>query len=798
MTEENVSISIEQEAMAKSSAVDSEKAGGPPTGQAGMLDSIYNKVARIIFYVLAFLLPLWVLPVTPFPLDANKAYLAYFLVLVAFIAWLIGRVKEGVLVLPKSVILASFGLLVLVWGIAAIFSQSPHFSFMAFGHETGTFVTVLVAAVAAFMVALIFQDASFVLRWIMVLFGSAAVVFLFQLAHIVFGSSLWMGDIFNSPTSNLLGGWNSFGVFAGLIAFLALAFLEIIRPKKIKSFLIAMLAVAFLALAIVNFSTLWWILAVLLIIFISYLFVLRGGSYSFAGPTLLIICLVLFFILAQQLASSLVSYAGISFLEVRPSWSATIDVVKQSLAANMITGSGPNTFVYDWLRYKPVSINETLFWNVRFASGMGHVISWAASAGILGIFAFIMFLSAFLWQGYRAIAAMKNTSEYHLLIVTFFASAYLWLVNIFYTPNFILFLFAFIFSGLFVAMSVSLGIIGHSRAASFQNSASGFVSVMLIIFALIFSISSIYYFAQKYVALWSFGSGLAYSREGNMDAAENAILRAVKYDVRDEYLRALADINLARIQQLLSNKDVPSNELTTRFQGLLSNAINYGQEAVKINAADSLNWMEVGRVYEAVIPFKVAGASDAANKMYDEAATRNPLSPEIVLAKARVAIQASKLDDARKLLSRAVELKSDYTPARYLLVQLAVEEGKIDEALSQAEAARILDPNDMGLLFQLGLLYYQKDKMADAGAAFEKIVSLNPDYANALYFLGLTYDRQGKKDKAIEQFEHILKLNSGNAEILKIIQNLRAGKPALSNISPPAPAPENRKGPPVE
>lgn len=792
MEEEKISITMtKEEAVEKSSFSEPEKA-------EGVRDIIYNKVARVIFYVLAFLLPLWVLPATPFPLDANKAYLAYFLILIAFIAWLIGRIKEGGVVLPKSAILAGFGVLALAWGVAAIFSQSPHLSFMAFGHEVGTFVTMLVAVVAAFMVAMIFQDASFVLRWIMVLFSSAAAVFLFQLAHIVFGFSLGMGSVFNSPTANLVGGWNSFGVFAGLIAFLSLAFLEMVRPKKIKKFLIAMLAASFLALAVVNFGVIWWILAVLLIIFLSYLFVLRGGSYSFMSPTLLVICLVLFFILAQQLASSLVSYTGISFLEVRPSFGATVDVVKQSLSANMLVGSGPNTFVYDWLRYKPLSINDTLFWNVRFAAGMGHAISWAASTGILGILAMVMFLAALLWQGYQAISRMENTGEHHLLIATFFASAYLWLANIFYTPNFVLFLFAFIFTGLFVAMSVSLGIIGNFRAAPFQNSASGFVSVMLIIFALIFSVSSIYYFAQKYVALWSFGNGLAYSGAGNIDAAENAILQAVKYDSRDEYMRALADINLARIQQLLSNKDVPANELTARFQTLLSNAINYGQEAVRQNAADSLNWMEIGRVYEAVIPFKVAGAADAANKMYDEAAVRNPLNPEIVLAKARVAIQASQLDEASKLLSRAVELKSDYTPARYLLVQLAVEEGKLDEALSQAEAARILDPNDMGLLFQLGLLYYQKNRMDDATAAFEKVISMNPDYANALYFLGLAYDKQGKKDQAVGQFEHVLKLNPGNTEILKIIQNLRSGKSALSSISPPAPAPENRKSPPVE
>ncbi|MEK7122173.1 MAG: tetratricopeptide repeat protein [Patescibacteria group bacterium] len=757
-------------------------------------ENIFDRTARIIFYALGFLLPLWILPIAASPLEFNKAYLVYFLVIFTFFFWLAGRVKAGFVSLPGNFFLVLLALLALIWGMAAIFSQSPHFSFIGMGYETGTFASVLAGTAAAFLAVMLFQNAAHVFKLFLILFISAALVFIVQFSRLFFDFPFWK-EIFNAPNFNLIGGWNSFGIFSGLIVFLSLAFLEIIKIKSIKLLLIIMLILSVVALALVNFTALWWVLSFFLIVFLSYLFILRKNSRIFFSWTSIVLAIVLFFLLAQPLAAKLVSSAGIDFLEVRPSWSATWEVVRNVLDEHFLVGSGPNTFLYDWFAFKPAVVNNTLFWDARFVSGAGLLFSFLAEAGILGFFIFLFLLGFLLRRGFQAISRPDSSPEYHLLIISFFSAVYLWLMNIFYAPGFLVFIFSFIFSGLFIGLAVQRGFMKKYHLSFFKNNASGFISVILMISVLLAGLSGIFYLSKKYFAAYSFSRGLGFLNANvNLDKAEAMISRAAKYDSRDQYWRSLVDVNLAKFQRLLSRQDISGDEMTAQFQTILSDAIKYGQEAVRLNPIDPLNWVALAKVYEAVTPLKISGATEAAHNTYEEARKRDPRSPAHFLAQARVAAQAGNLEKARDLLNKAIVFKSDYTAARFLLAQIASQEGKADEAILHLEEARFLSPNDLGVLFQLGLLYYQKGDFEKTKIILERAVSLYSDYSNARYFLGLAYDGLGRKAEALAQFEHVLKLNPGHGEVLKILENIRKGKPALADILS---VPEKRKEPPV-
>jgi len=783
MNSEEITISFKKEA-----AEESKKKVG---------ENIFDKAARTIFYIFGFLLPLWVLPITIFPLELNKAYLAYFLIIFSFLLWLVGRVKTNFINLPKSFFLISLVLLVLVWGLAIIFSQSPHFSFSGMGYEAGTFASVLAGAIAAFLAMMLFQNTAHVFKWFFIFFISADLVFIAKFFQMFSDFPFWK-EIFNSSTFNLIGGWNSFGIFSGLIVFLSLAFLEIIKPKSMKFFLIMTLVLSFLALGLVNFNVLWWVLSVFLIVFFSYLFVLKKSARIFFSWTSIVLIIVLFFLLAQPLVAKFISFAGINinFLEVRPSWSATWEVIKSVLSEHFLVGSGPNTFLYDWLAFKPASLNNTLFWDVRFTSGAGLLFSFLAEAGILGFLVFLFLLGFLLRRGFQAISRPDSSVAYHLLIISFFSAAYLWIMNIFYAPGFLIFIFSFIFSGLFIGLAIEQGFVKKYHFLLFKNNASGFISVILMISFLLFGVAGVFYLSQKYFAAYSFSRGLAvFNAGGNLAEAETMILRAAKFDSRDHYWRSLVEINLVKLQRLLSRQDITGDEMTAQFQNVLSDAIKYGQAAAQSNPIDPFNWVALARVYEAVTPLKISGAAEAANNFYEEARKRDPQSPAHFLAQARVAVQSANLEKARDLLNKAIVFKSDYTPARFLLAQIAVQEGKTNEAILYLEEARFLAPDDLGVLFQLGLLYYQKGDFEQVKAVLERAVSINSDYSNARYFLGLAYDRLNKKTDALAQFEHILKLNPGHSEIVKILENIKKGKPALAGISP---VPEERKEPPVD
>ena len=87
--------------------------------------------------------------------------------------------------------------------------------------------------------------------------------------------------------------------------------------------------------------------------------------------------------------------------------------------------------------------------------------------------------------------------------------------------------------------------------------------------------------------------------------------------------------------------------------------------------------------------------------------------------------------------------------------------------------------------------------MDRAQVEFERAISMNEQYANARYFLGLIHDRKKDPTRALEEFGRIAATNPDNQEVKRIIANIKAGKPALESIVPPAVPPQQRTDVPV-
>ncbi len=251
---------------------------------------------------------------------------------------------------------------------------------------------------------------------------------------------------------------------------------------------------------------------------------------------------------------------------------------------------------------------------------------------------------------------------------------------------------------------------------------------------------------------------------------------------------------------LLSQSNATNADATREeFQRILGAAIEYGKGAIAQESGSYENWLALGRVYEAVVPLKIAGAYEGARAAYEEALKRNPRSPAIFLTIAR--LEAAKGDGvrAREFIGKSLQAKSNYTEAIFFLSQLEVQEGNIPAAIQSVEATVILAPNDSVLRFQLGLLKYNEKDFRGATDAFERAVALNQNYANARYFLGLSYDKLNRERDAIAQFEVLVKTNPDNKEVALILGNLKAGRAAFANAVPPVDEkPEKRSTLPVK
>ena len=757
--------------------------------------SHWDSVGRWFLYLLAFVVPILALPFTASPIATNKVAISYFFIIAAFLCWLVGRINSGVVVLPKNYLALALVLLVVVWAASGIFSLSPHVSFYELNDGPSGFFAILMFTLAAFVAYFYLRSPEQIFFWILSFLASAFLVFVAHFFRIFFNLNIFWWADFPSAVSNVFGSWTEFGIFFGLIAVISVYLFEVLSEKRLRIILFALLLFSLVAIAAVNNSITLWMTFSFLLIILAYLFALKPRGVNIFRLIFWVILAVLLLVQSPAVSSSIVSYLGTDSIEVRPSWPASWTVIQKTLEENPLLGSGPATFVYDWLRFKPLAVNESIFWATRFSGGTAFAASLLAETGIFGFMSFVFLVAAFLFYAVKTLLRSGETRPDPIFVLIILANLMLLVYSFIYSLGFTLTLFAFVFLGMFMALVSEYGMAKEYRIALFQNSGSGFISALAIIFLLIVSVSGFYVFGQKYASAYFYGRALRSSSSGDLSGSRAYLDKAAAFGPRDVYFRVASELDLTEMSSLLSRSDVSADDVRSGFQNTLSRAIQNVQSAVNLNPVEPLNWISLGRVYEAVIPFQIQGAANFASAAYIEAGAKNPTSPEPLLARARVALALNQLSDAKTLLEESLKLKNSYTPAHFLLAQIEDAQGNTSNAIARAEAAVILSPNDMGTLFQLGLLYYRADRFNNAGVVFERAVSLNKNYSNARYFLGLIYDRLGSKDAAIEQFEQVSALNPQNQEVEKILNNLRLGKNALSGIAPP---PEERKEPPVK
>ncbi len=774
----------------------------------------WESIAEKCFYIFLFLLPIFLLPVTFLPFQFSKGLVFFIGIPIILVFWLFSSLNKGYIKIPKSFIFLPLLAIIVVWLVSSLLSSNKLISIFGYGYETGTFMAILFYGLVLFLGAVFSSTEKKISSIYNLIFFSAIIVFIFQIFQIFvskFNISIPKMGLFLGPTFNLIGTWNEFSIFFGFIALLSLSLLELAKFKKsYKVFLSVILSFSFLAMLFVNYLNSWIIFGSFIFIFLIYLLsnsFLKHNSEGdldnegkFVRITFFLFLIILFIILGRNLLNDFNNFLNTTSIEVRPSWSSTYHVVTETLKEKIILGSGPNTFLYDWLKFKPQMINSTLFWSARFESGFGILPSFVATTGLLGGISLIIFLAlVFVLNGGKVISNVKRDNTHALLLSSFLGSVYLWVSLVFYSPGIVILALAFLMTG------VSLGILAKTEKIKiltiniFKNAKLGFVFMFIITVFIISLILGIYIFSQKY---WSEKLFMQASNDFNsgvdLNKVETEIINATKFNKTDKYFRMLSDVNLIKTQNLLLQENVTTQEAQIQFQNFYGAAIKNARTAADINGPDPLNWMQLGKVYELAVPLGIQGALEMAINSYNEAFFRSPADPSIIVSKARVKMKVGDRVSARDLLNSALEVKNDFTPALFMLSQIDVAEGNLKSAIQRAEQAFVSSPNDIGVLFQLGILYYNDRDFDKARLALEKVVILRPDYSNARYFLGLIYSRKTMVSDAIAQFRKIEEYNPDNAEVKRILNNLQNERPALESISPPEKLPEEREKPPIE
>lgn len=763
---------------------------------------------------LVFLLPVFFLSVSGISLDVSKSVLAVILIVAATALWLVGRMVDGKIVVPKTLLVLFAALLPLQYLVSAVASKVPAMSLFGQGFEVGTFAFTFVMFLLLFLASILVNSRDKVFTVYVSAMASFLVVAIYQGIRLFAGADvLTLGGTFSGVIANTVGKWNDLGAFFGMIAILSMITLETLPLKGFVKYLTYLsLAVSVFFLAVVNFSFAWIALAVIslmIFVFAIYLNKSENPTSEQEAPSLIpktkvpVIALVvllisLFYVFSgDKIGGFLPTQFNASQVEVRPSWSATYDIVKGSLSQNLLLGSGPNRFSSEWALHRPAVLNETIFWATDFNAGIGLIPSFAVTTGLFGVLAWMLFLGFFLFRGVKSILMfdMGRMAQYSILS-SFLLSVYLWLFAMFYVPNVVIYTLAFLMTGVFIATLINEGIVKTYQISLLGSPKIGFVSVLALISLTIASAALGYVFVEKAISSINFQKTIqALNTDGDFDKAEVGLLKAVQFSENDLYYRSLSQVYLVKLNNLFQQQNLTEAEAKSQFQAILGNAIENARKARDYDATNYTNWMNLASVYESVVQLGVTGAYDEAKKAYEQASVLNPQSPLVYLTLARLEVANKDNKAARENLNKALALKSNYTDALFFLSQLEAGEGNIAEAISRADQASLLSPNDVGLFFQLGLLKYTNKDYNGAIVSLERAVQLNGNYSNAMYFLGLSYDKVGRKADALAQFEKVEALNPDNKEVKDILINLRDGKSALTDVPPPSP--EKKSNPPV-
>jgi len=754
------------------------------------LSLFFGKLNKIPLYLFLFLIPILFLPFTSNVSDFPKQVLASILILLSLIGWLGKGICAGKLILRgNKIFYLSLILIFLSLLLSSVFSILGGISFFGYLSDiTDSFLTILLFLISTFLFINSFETETEFLPFLFFLLLSGAVAGIFNLLQI-YKIFILPFDFAKNSSFNTIGTPNSFAILGAV--FLPISLILTFSSKGYLRTILGLTSFIFFAnVVLTNFKTAWMVLVVcILVLFIFGFGKEKKIKVSFA---LLLMIGLIFSFFFYFFPLSLPGFPNLS-PEVSLSFNSEILILKGVFGEgikNLILGTGPGTFIFDYSKYRSPLLNQTIFWGTRFANGNSSFFDWLLTKGVLGGASLIFFYLLITYSVFKHFS--KNKDKNLIEIKLGLSSGILGLIcaSFFYSFNFTLyFVFWFLASVLFFSFS------SKTTEIKIDSSSRTILTNGILMLFIIFTLGLNFFQGQKYFAEVKYLKGIEAFRAGDVEKAINLLQQATGLNPSlDIYWRDLSQLFLAKTNLISQNLNLPSEEKRRLTNLAIVEGAQAINQATNILPIDVANWNVRGFFYRNLVG--VEGAGDISLASYQKAIELEPTSPFAYGEKGRIHIlmaqdfsQKGKTDKALESLGLAFEslktainLKPDYAPAHYLLAVVYDQQGKVEEAISKLEETQIITPQDSGVAFQLGLLYWRKDKIKEARQQFEKAVILNPNYSNAGYMLGLVYDKDGEKEKAKKEFEKLITLNPQNEQLRKILENLEKGLPALQGV----------------
>ena len=401
-------------------------------------------------------------------------------------------------------------------------------------------------------------------------------------------------------------------------------------------------------------------------------------------------CLTLILVGLGILIYNLVPPAGQMpiFADLSSSWAVAIDTLKES----PLLGVGPSNYLTAFNRFRPLSLNASPNWNLRFTTGSNFYFTILTEVGLLG-FAFLIVIVFWLVKNRREF--MENLA-FPSLVTLLIALAV-------FPPG----------SFLIVLMFALLALNSKARRETlgfFSNKLPLFLATMPTIAGSIFLI---YYSYILLSAEATFNKSLNALNKNDGKATYDLMVKAISQNPSvDRYHASFAQVNMALARAAAQKKDLTDADRNTISQ-LIQQAINQGKAAAALNPQRSQNWEILAGIYREIMAF-AKGADAFTVQTYSQAISLDPTNPNLRIALGGVYYALGNYDDAIDAFKLATFAKPDLANAHYNLAIAYREKKDIERAIAEMKVVLTLVQKDSAdyKLAQTTLEELEKNKPA--------------------------------------------------------------------------------------
>jgi len=609
----------------------------------------FDKISKYIFCVFVFLLPFFFIQQIGVPQALNEKALLLVFAFIAFFIELLDVFISKKAVFRDSPIQRLVFFLFLSFFVSFVFSKSQFFSFWGRPVQADSFIVFLACLI-------VFYCASWLKR------RDALKILEFFVTGSVVLSILYLVQRFAGIKLSLFDNITASAVVISIALALLISFVfnnvnyfrkgsgyNWVKVSSMGVFFI----IFFVSLFLIDFKLSWFFVAIGTF-FIFWRSVMESGfkfkrKKAIFSLSLLLIFLSLFF---------LPNPWKTNYFEPRLSYNSSWSIAEKSLsesAKNLLIGSGPSTYQYQFALYKDKAIN-LVDPSLIFDQGAIPLLTFFVTIGAIGTMLFLLLIVFFYYQGFKYFLDFereKKDTTVNVRDILFPVVFSLSLLMFFYRIDTVFLSLFFFALGLWDSQQKS-----EERVFEISNwsrNAARVVFSLLFIFSLIvvFNFFNYYraeFFYQKSVANFQ-ANGAIIESIGNME-------KAVGLWPSSDYRIALSQLYLLKASDDFKQKWT-TDEKKQEQKDLVKEGASKAEAAAKLacdkDKNDFQSWQNLGLVYENTNYLVEDRTTDALNA-YTKAEKLAPQNYDIYAAIGRLLEKQGETGDALKEYQKAFEL----------------------------------------------------------------------------------------------------------------------------------------------